>query len=585
MESSTAQNGKNQADGASQSAVPPGDGTAAAKGPADSSVVGLPERSRGPRSTVVQKPVSKTEKQNPREFQINQLRRRFHPKEENDSSGTTVSFGMAPSDPDFPFDMAELQCTLHVPLSYPSSGRPTLRVTNPEMERGFQINVEKGFDDLVETSFRNNRPGSLLGWMNALDRQLERLLTTERAQTIKIIPNAGNRGLPKSNDVNPGSTSKNPSRPVESTLRVEERPIINPLVPNLSKTYTIEERTDAEKRRNDETRQLEARLRRLPLFRKSPDGLSFIVPMQPSKPHLLPLPLRSIKTIKLTVPQLYPLEECGIEVQGVEGTEGRALEAGFGRWTRENPHLNLMSQVNYLVHNMHVLVKKAAEELPTSTPQKTPPLTADTKTLSHQSSSAELAPVKELEDRSHVKIIPRPPEWSHPDIGSDSDTSTDYDSDDVSATDDEEGGAPVPEAPATSATSRGVAVSFPSLELYGIEILELKNLNISVKCERCKDIMDVKNVRAANDLSSASSPVRVESCKKCSNYLSIGELSYGENSPSAAEVKMELPCILTLRFCSFFFLLGFRRELMHGSSSRAGYLDLEGCTVVDLLPR
>lgn len=30
---------------------------------------------------------------------------------------------------------------------------------------------------------------------------------------------------------------------------------------------------------------------------------------------------------------------------------------------------------------------------------------------------------------------------------------------------------------------------------------------------------------------------------------------------------------------------GFRRQLMHPNSNRAGYLDLDGCTVVDLLPR
>jgi len=30
---------------------------------------------------------------------------------------------------------------------------------------------------------------------------------------------------------------------------------------------------------------------------------------------------------------------------------------------------------------------------------------------------------------------------------------------------------------------------------------------------------------------------------------------------------------------------GYRRELMHANSVRAGYLDLDGCTVVDLLPR
>ena len=30
---------------------------------------------------------------------------------------------------------------------------------------------------------------------------------------------------------------------------------------------------------------------------------------------------------------------------------------------------------------------------------------------------------------------------------------------------------------------------------------------------------------------------------------------------------------------------GFRMELVHANSFRAGYLDMDGCTIVDLLPR
>ena len=54
--------------------------------------------------------------------------------------------------------------------------------------------------------------------------------------------------------------------------------------------------------------------------------------------------------------------------------------------------------------------------------------------------------------------------------------------------------------------------------------------------------MDINNLRDKSQKS--------ESCKKCAMPLSVG----------------------------------FRRELMHTNSVRAGYLDLEGCTVVDMLP-
>jgi hypothetical protein len=35
--------------------------------------------------------------QDPREFQINQLRRRYRPQEVNDAQGTTLTFGLVPS--------------------------------------------------------------------------------------------------------------------------------------------------------------------------------------------------------------------------------------------------------------------------------------------------------------------------------------------------------------------------------------------------------------------------------------------------------------------------------------------------------
>lgn len=489
------------------------------KDPSDSST--NHHAASGPK--VVQKPISKAEKDNPREFQINQLRRRFHPKEQTDESGTLLTFGMEPSDPDFPFDLKELQCKLHVPRSYPSSGKPTLRVTNPEMERGFQINVEKGFDEIVESSLRNNRAGTLLGWMNSLDRQLERLLTGERAQTIKFISNVGGGKKTETKEADTQPVQLMQSLTLDDSGPPQNSPPIS--ASSTARIYSAEEKEQAEKTRKNETRQLEARLGRVPLFQKLSDGISFIVPVQPTKPERLPAPLRSVKTVKFIVPSLYPLERSSIEVQGVERAEARALEAGFEQWLRESPRLSLMSQINYLVHNMHVLANKPVQKTPAPAPELAAP-TPPANPRPQQPQTAAVAPVEEgLEDRSHIKVIPRPPEWSVPGTETDGDTSDEYDSEDDSSADDdnEEGGAPVPEAPATS-PGRGVSLSFPSLELYGIELLELKSLSVTLKCERCKDILDVKNVRPANEPGGVAAP-KVEACKKCTNYLSIGKVA------------------------------------------------------------
>jgi hypothetical protein len=79
--------------------------------------------------------------------------------------------------------------------------------------------------------------------------------------------------------------------------------------------------------------------------------------------------------------------------------------------------------------------------------------------------------------------------------------------------------------------------------------MELTTLNLTIKCERCKDTTDIERLR--NNVSGDASGMRDHSCKKCANSLAVG----------------------------------FRADLMHANSVRGGYLDLDGCTVIDMLPR
>jgi hypothetical protein len=320
----------------------------------------------------------------------------------------------------------------------------------------------------------------------------------------------------------------------------------------VSRAYTTEEKAQAERRRAVETKQIEARLGRMPLFQKSPDELSFVIPVQPSKVERLPVSLRPIKTVKLLVPRLYPLEPSSIELQGVRSPEAQSVEVGFSKWVKANAQLNLMSQINYLTSNMHTLVTTALESA--SEPKLEPkqePTTSSADLPDNPAPSGSNNLTFEMVDKPHIRVIPRPPEWSARDTdeGSEvSDFSTSEDSFTDEDGDDEDGGAPVPDMPAPT-SERGVALSFPYLELYGIELLELVGLYITVKCDRCKEHLDVRNIPQVKDKSDALAP-KVETCKKCTNTMS----------------------------------LGFRRQLMHAHSTRAGYLDLDGCTVVDLLP-
>ena len=77
--------------------------------------------------------------------------------------------------------MVALDCVLHVPETYPVSEIPSLQVRNKEMGRGYQINVERGFGLFI-------LPPDGSGLMNALDKQLESLLTEPKAETaVQII--------------------------------------------------------------------------------------------------------------------------------------------------------------------------------------------------------------------------------------------------------------------------------------------------------------------------------------------------------------------------------------------------------------
>ena len=456
------------------------------------------------RSKVVSKPVPRAQVDDPRDFQLQQLRRRFSPRERTGDDGTNLTFRMVPSDPDFPFEMVGLECELKLPLAYPASGRPSLHVTNKEMGRGYQINVEKGFDALVAESPQ----ATLLGLMTALDKRLEALLSEQKAETIKLLPNAGPRPQ---------------LQKTESGLKTLPQPTVSVPKAQTPPTCSPERKAQAYAKRETETKQLEARLGRLPLFSKSSDGVVYTIPIEPRKRGDLPVPLQHVKMVKLSVPLLYNLQACRIEMQGVSKDAAMITEEAFEQRAKANPDASLMAHINYLSQNMHVLATT-----PLSGKEEEPSGVSPTPTAE---SFKEIYPddafkLQSVDDRSHIQVIPRPPEWN---VGNSEDDRTEsddgydsYDSGDESLEEAAEGHEPITEEPA-GGPERGILLSFPFLELYGIELLELVSLCITVKCERCKDTLDVTNLR--NNANGETAGLRSESCKKCANAMSIGMIS------------------------------------------------------------
>lgn len=499
-----------------------------------------------PSSRVVAKP---TPTQNPRLFQIGQIKRRYNALETSSSSGsgsvTLLAFSLIPSDPDFPFDLPKgLKCVLHVPSSYlqPDGAeggtnggeKPRLDVKNAEMSRGYQINVERGFAKLVE---RSPELG-LLGWMKELDKRLEKLLAEGKAEVVTFVPNT-KAGMKL-------ETGKQPTaQPNPAPMRKDDA--VKPPPPQPS--YTPAQLREASLRRETETRQLEARIGRLPLFSKSADGIAYTIPITPRKPTELPVPLQGVKAVKLYVPTLYPLQHCRIELQGMSRDAARKTESGFETRAKGEDGMNLMAHVNWLAQNMHLLATAPDPE-----PEAKLDQVEHISNLTLEPTEKRAHSPHEGDERSHIKVIPRPPEWStaHND-GEDSSDAYDSDEESSDEDDDEEHGVALPPAPESTSTTnpeRGVSLNLPNLELYGIELLELTSLSITIKCERCKETMDISNLRTSAPSNAPPAKPRNESCKKCASPLTIT----------------------------------YRHELMHPNSFRAGYLDLEGCTVLDMLP-
>ena len=446
-------------------------------------------------SRIVSKPVPQAQSADPREFQIGQLRRRYSPEEVSDSHATSLKFKLQPSDPDFPFELDGLQCTLVVPFNFPK-GKPELRVHNSEMERGYQINVERGFE-MLAAQFPQK---TLLALMNELDKKLESLLISQKAQTIKIVANAPSK-VAEPNKIS--SMSYPPTQDTPGPLTMSAAP---PIFDNSQKAA-------ATSKRESDVRQLESRLGKQQLFSKSKGGTSFVIPMTIPKPLRLPISLQPLKSIVLLVPESYNLEPCSLAIAEVDSIEAHNVERVFHERAVAHPELSLMSHVNFLAQNMHLMAIETAPD-PMPMAQSAAPSIADGSGRGIQLKEQRGEDIVDTE-KSHVKVIPKPPEWSVTGE-SESDESTEYD-EDSEYSDDEEGGAAVPAQATASVAEVGIALSFPSLELYGIDLLELTIMSLTIKCDRCKDTKDIKGIKATKEGASST-----ESCNKCALPMTIG---------------------------------------------------------------
>jgi len=463
----------------------------------------------------MQRPVPRSQLENPRQYQLSQIMRRFSPEETTASDGDSIfTFSMKPSDPDFPFELDVLECSLTVPSDYPKT-KSSLRVTNKGMGRGYQINVERGYDDIAQRMPN----GTLLQYFKTLDKQLEILLSAPPADTIKLVANLNPKLTIRSEPSKPESTppeiasSKMPT--VSSTANVP------PVVTKPVVLFSEAQLEQARRKRETDCRQLVARLGRAPLFRPLSDGNSYIVPVEPRKKSELPVFLQSMKTVILVVPPNYNLEPCRIEMEGNDGKEAETLIKAFASRATQNPQFSLVAHINFLAQNMHTMItesltlaKAASRSLePARSFEQVKPVIQPDEILG---STLRVKP-----NQSHIITIPRPPEWSIPGEGGDETISEDSEETSEESDDQVEDERVDEDAalPPTSGAERGILISLPHLEMHGIELLQLVSASFTIKCDRCKEMLDINKVR--NSVGDETA-IRHESCKKCATRLSIG---------------------------------------------------------------
>lgn len=110
-----------------------------------------------------------------------------------------LSFMMKPSDPDFPFELELLNFSLTIPAGYPRSptALPTIVVLNEDIPRGFSLNIERGYRQIValtKTAKTQETPDitlvdgkGLLSQVLTMDRYLEAFLLQEKQKTMKFV--------------------------------------------------------------------------------------------------------------------------------------------------------------------------------------------------------------------------------------------------------------------------------------------------------------------------------------------------------------------------------------------------------------
>lgn len=292
---------------------------------------------------------------------------------------------------------------------------------------------------------------------------------------------------------------------------------------------------------DEQTRQIksmEVRLRDdVKLQSRTDSGTTYTVFIHPSTSDsdILVVDLSNQFKVNLFIPKDYPLSPVSLTIP-VSDISARNIENNFNSHAKEyKTQSSLLSLLNFLTERIrwlilsHSFVSPAQKELmKKQTAQKRLPVEEDPE-VAISADKLEKLDIDDEADSEAEEDKPETPSSSEIPLKA---INNSKDSDDNN----------------TTLARRGIELSFVMDDFVNVAFMECHTLNIQVECGRCKTINDMDNL-ISGAYGRESKPVYAH-CKKC---------------------QLELAA-------------AFRKDIMHGSSSVVGYLDLSQCIATDYQP-
>lgn len=497
-------------------------------------------------SRVVKKPQQSNPKRlSKREQQIQQLRRAFPDLTCDDHDLTKFRMKLVPTDPEFAFDIQALDFNLYVPLTYPNKPRrdgtvatsseyPMIIVLNDDIPKGFSANVDIGFKALAEKFTQNNK--TLLDMINALDRELEGFLKQEKRATIKIVKS--NKPKISSPSIQESTSASDSS----SIFKIDTPPKV--FVP-----------PEVRKERQAQIDKLKHALGKSAVWGVSSDDLEDVLRISVSvkDPLELPSQMKGQLEFNLHIPKSYGISDsCFIIFPSIiDGFSSSIIEDNFNKFLRAHTSWKLFSVVNYLACRINQL-KREDYELPESEVIVEP--------VSEKIERPIVSKVhdEEIQDKAR-KVLSLLKNPKNQDVNSDSSIDTQEpteaepsDSEEADETSNIDEGENESFLEIKPIEPRGIALYSPGITLINIGILECNIVNLVVVCDKCSTQNDMFNI--------ISGP-------------------YGRDSKPFASTCTKCKSILA---CAFQKTL-VKQITDEDSSTVLGYLDVSGCTPVQVL--